>query len=219
MKRSLFVACVAASAAFITPAFAADDSAPVGKAADTYMIRVRAIGVLPEDNSSTVSTIGGHVSASNEAAPEVDFSYFLTDNIAFELIAATTRHNLSATDTALGHVDVGSAWVLPPTVTAQYHFFPHERFSPYLGVGLNATLFYDVQHAGSPVNSLSLNNGIGPALQVGFDYNVMGHWFLNVDFKQIFLHTTAYVGTPIGTLKAKTNLDPAVVGAGVGYRF
>jgi outer membrane protein len=218
MKRSLFVACVAASAAFMTPAFA-DDDAPVGKAANTFMIRARAIGVMPEDNSSTVSTIGGHVSATSQAAPEVDFSYFLTDNVAFELIAATTRHNLAATDTILGHVDVGSTWVLPPTLTAQYHFFPKERFSPYVGAGLNVTFFYDVQHAGSPVNSLSLSNNVGPALQVGFDYNVMGHWFLNVDFKQIFLNTTAHVGTPIGTLKAKTNLDPAVLGAGVGYRF
>jgi outer membrane protein W len=51
------------------------------------MIRVRAIGVIPEDNSSSISVIGGHVSATAQAAPEIDFSYFLTDNIALELIA------------------------------------------------------------------------------------------------------------------------------------
>jgi outer membrane protein len=218
MKRSLFVACVAGSVSFMTPAFA-DDDAPVGKAANTFMIRARAIGVIPEDNNSSISAIGGHVTATAQAAPEVDFSYFLTDNIAFELIAATTRHDIAGTGTALGRVDVGSVWVLPPTLTVQYHFFPHERFSPYVGAGINATLFYGAQHAGAPVTSVSFSNGVGPALQVGFDYNISGHWFANVDFKQIFLGATATIGTSLGTIKAKTGLDPAVLGAGVGYRF
>ena len=88
-----------------------DMNAPlVGKAAGTFLIRVRAIGVIPEDNSSSISVIGGHVTATAQAAPEVDFSYFLTDNIALELIAATTRHNVKATGTAVGDIDVGSVW-------------------------------------------------------------------------------------------------------------
>ena len=74
--------------------------------------------------------IGGQVNASAQVAPEVDFSYFLTDNVAFELIAATTRHDVSASDTVLGHVDVGSVWVLPPTLTVQYHFLPSSASAP-----------------------------------------------------------------------------------------
>ena len=69
------------------------------------------------------------------------------------------------------------------------------------------------------MTSVSFSNGVGPALQVGFDYNISGHWFANVDFKQIFLGATATIGTSLGTIKAKTGLDPAVLGAGVGYRF
>jgi outer membrane protein len=77
------------------------------------MIRLRAIGVMPLDSSSSISGIGGSVSATNQAAPEVDFSYFLTDHIAFELIAASTRHSITADNTALGNVDVGKTWILP----------------------------------------------------------------------------------------------------------
>ncbi|HVC63576.1 MAG TPA: OmpW family outer membrane protein [Acetobacteraceae bacterium] len=191
--------------------------APVGLAAGTFMVRLRAIGVIPEDNSSSISLIGGSVHASAQAAPEVDVSYFLTDHIAFELIAASTEHTITATNTALGKVDVGSTWILPPTLTVQYHFMPHSRFSPYLGAGLNVSFFYASHAAGGTVTKLGLDNAVGPALQAGFDYNVSGHWFANFDVKQIFLSTTAHLNG--GVILAKTALDPLVIGAGIGYRF
>ncbi len=190
---------------------------PVGKQAGTFMVRVRAIGVLPEDLNSSVSAIGGSVSASNTPAPEVDFSYFFTDNIAAELIAATTRHTVTATNTTLGNVTVGKVWVLPPTLTVQYHFFPHSAFSPYIGAGINATFFYSATAAGGPVTSVGYSNNVGAAVQAGFDYNITGHWFANFDVKQIFVRTTARIDG--GAIVAKTGLDPTVVGAGIGYRF
>jgi len=194
-----------------------DATAPVGKAAGTVMVRVRVIGVIPGNWSSTISAIGGHVTTTNQVAPEIDVSYFFTDNIAAELIAASTRHQIQAVDTALGDVDVGSTWVLPPTLTLQYHFAPHERFSPYIGAGLNATFFYAENGAKPIVQSLSLSNNIGGAVQVGFDYNFTGHWFLNLDFKQLIVHTTASLNH--GAIKAQDWLSPAVLGGGIGYRF
>lgn len=221
MKRILLATCVLSSIAFSSMANAQDaldfNAPPVGKEANTFMIRLRAIGVIPLDSSSSISRIGGSVSATAQAAPEIDFSYFLTDNIAFELIAATTRHEVSANDTAAGHVDVGSVWALPPTLTVQYHFMPHERFSPYVGAGINATFFYDAHAAGGAVQQVSFSNNVGAAVQAGFDYNIGGHWFANFDVKQIFLNTTASIDH--GAVKAQTALNPLVVGAGIGYRF
>src|ERR1700760_4739589 len=109
MKQALFATCIAGALACSSVASAQDafdlNAPPVGKAANTLMVRLRAIGVIPLDSSSSITVIGGKVNASAQAAPEVDFSYFLTDSIAFELIAATTRHEVSASDTVLGHVD------------------------------------------------------------------------------------------------------------------
>jgi outer membrane protein len=190
----------------------------VGKQAGSFMVRFRAIGVIPQDNRSSTS-VGGSIKTTAQPAPEVDVSYFFTDNIAAELIAATTRHSIAAVNTAVGRVPVGAAWVLPPTLTAQWHFFPHERFSPYIGAGINASLFYSSQAAGPTVTSLKLTNSIGPAVQIGFDYNVSDRWFLNVDAKEIFLTTKARLNTVLGRVSAKTSLDPFVIGAGVGYRF
>jgi outer membrane protein len=160
MKQTLFAATMLSAMTFGFTASAQgllDMNAPlVGKEAGTFMLRARAVGVIPEDNSSSISTIGGHVTATAQAAPELDLSYFLTDNIALELIAATTRHNVKATNTAVGDVDVGSVWALPPTLTLQYHFLPHSAFSPYVGVGVNVTVWYGASAATPTVNHFSV---------------------------------------------------------------
>jgi outer membrane protein len=191
--------------------------APVGKQAGSFMVRLRAIGVLPQDSASSVSAIGGHVEASNQAAPELDLSYFITDHIAVEAIAASTRHEIAASGTALGHVDVGSVHVLPPTVTLQYHFMPHERFSPYLGAGVTIAWFYDSNPAGPAISRFGIGTSAGAAIQAGFDYNLTGHWFANFDVKQIFMNVDARING--GAIIAKTALDPTIIGAGIGYRF
>ncbi len=189
----------------------------VPKQAGTIMVRLRAIGVIPETMSSSVSVIGGGVNVTATPAPEVDLSYFFTDHLAAELIAASTRHEVSAGHTSLGHLDVGSVYVLPPTLTLQYHFMPASRFSPYVGAGLTVAFFYDSQPAGPTVTKVGLSTGVGPTIQAGFDYSIGGPWFANFDVKQVFLNTQARIND--GTIVAKTALNPTIIGAGIGYRF
>ena len=223
MRKTLFATTLLSAMAFGFAASAQSfmdmNAPPVGKQAGTFMIRARAIGVIPEDNSSSISRIGGRVSATAQAAPELDFSYFLTDHVALELIAATTRHTVSAVGSKVGTFDVGSVWALPPTLTVQYHFMPHSAFSPYVGVGMNVTFWYGASAANPPVTHFSVGTGFGPAIQAGVDYNFAGHWFANLDVKQIFLNTSAHVDALGTTVKAHTTLDPVVIGAGIGYRF
>lgn len=192
------------------------DMIPVGKTAGTFMVRLRALGVLPENKSSSTS-LGGSVETTNQVAPEVDLSYFFTDHLATELIAASTRHEVSASGTAIGHVDVGSTYVLPPTLTLQYHFMPHGRLSPYVGAGVTVAWFYDTSPARPTITKVGFDTAVGPTIQVGVDYNVTGHWFLNADAKQMFLNTRARING--GTIRARTSLDPTVIGLGIGYRF
>ena len=95
---------------------------------------------------------------------------------------------------------------------------PKERFSPYVGAGLNYTFFYDESPAaGSPVTSIDYENSVGYALQAGIDYAVADQWYLNVDVKKIFLSTDVSMNG--GAIRADVDLDPWVVGFGVGYRF
>jgi outer membrane protein len=87
-----------------------------------------------------------------------------------------------------------------------------------VGAGVNATFFYST-HASAPVTHLTVSDSWGPAIQVGFDYNLAGPWFANFDVKQIFVNTSARVSVGAIRIKAKDSLDPMVIGAGIGYRF
>jgi outer membrane protein len=222
MKTSIrlgFAALLAATA--FTPALAQGIlSGPTGYQAGDIVVHLSAIGVIPENFASSVETggkviAGEHVKVSAGISPELDASYFLTPYLSIQAIAATTRHNVSAGDTA--NVKVGSTWVLPPTVTLQYHFPQMGMIRPYAGVGLTVTFFYDQHRAGDLNKFGGLSTGIGPALDAGFDVPVVGNWVANVDVKQIFLVTGTHLNN--GGINALTELSPTVVGVGVGYVF
>jgi len=157
----------------------AQDTDSEGKTAGSIMVRLRAIGVLP-DTTSSVSPIGGKVQATNTVEPEVDGTYFFTDHWAAEMIVATTRHHVTTTDTAAGRVDVGQVRLLPPTLTLQYHFMPHDTISPYVGAGVNYTWFFDSTVSHVVTQHVSYENNFGTVLQAG-------------------IATSSAAGTPIST--------------------
>lgn len=193
------------------------------KQAGDIVVGLGGIGVLPENGRNTaVDTIGGRVRASNSGTAQIDFTYFLAPQFSLNLIVATTQHDLSAKGTAAGNLALGSIWALPPTLTLQFHPLPNSRFSPYVGAGLNYTLFYAYDRAGasSVVRNVAVNNAVGFALNAGIDIAITGPWSLNADVKKIFMSPTAAVGTTLNIKPhARTNLNPLVVGMSVRYRF
>ena len=102
---------------------------------------------------------------------------------------------------------------------AQWHFLPKGPINPYVGAGINYTFFYDVKSGPSPVQSTHYSDAFGAALQLGADYHVTGRWYLNVDVKKLFLSTDVRLGTAVGPVKANVDINPWLVGVGVGYRF
>jgi len=198
---------------------AAQDAAPVssGKSAGDFMVRVRALGVIPADNAD-IDPIGGDTDLSNTATPEIDISYFITDNIALELIAATTHHDVSADDTDLGDLDLGEVWLLPPTLLLQYHFLSKETISPYLGAGINYSVFYGVDNPNhGVVEDIDYDNSLGWALQAGVDVRIADGWYVNADVKRLFLDTDVSINN--GAVKADVDVDPWIFGVGLGYKF
>ncbi|MDR3522458.1 MAG: OmpW family outer membrane protein [Acidocella sp.] len=218
MNKSLYLGMFGAAAlslAAVQPA-AAQSASPTGFQAGDFLVHLRAIDVIPENFTSSVTVVGGRVNVTQQVAPEIDLSYFITNHISVEAIAASTRHSVSDS-TAHGKIDVGSVWALPPTVTLQYHLSPIAGFQPYAGVGLTVAFFYDSHPAGGAVTSASYSTAIGPTLDAGFDYALGGNWYANVDVKQMFISTKANLDH--GVIVAKTALSPTVVGVGIGYRF
>ena len=170
------------------------------------------MGVLPDESSSV--NIGGEASVGDAVAPEFDISYFFTNHVAAELVLATVQHQLNYT----GDLNIGDTMILPPTVVLQYHFMPDNAFSPYVGAGLNYSLFYG-EDSGTGFNDLEVDGGLGYALQAGFDYWVSDNWGLNLDVKKIFLDVEADLRMGATPIHADVELDPWIIGTGVSYRF
>ncbi len=171
-----------------------------------WLGRVRVINIDPDASSSALN-----LDVNSKVAPELDFSYFVTNNLALELILATRRHEVTA-----GGVPVGSVKHLPPTVLLQYHFLPDQQFRPYVGAGLNYTRFYDVNLGGGTITVDK--SSWGPAIQAGMDIAINKQFFFNIDVKKIWMDTdvkAAATGAPLANLK----INPVIFGIGVGMKF
>lgn len=184
-----------------------------------WQMRLRFISVTPNE-SANIEAIGGDVSISSSYVPELDFTYFITENWAAELILGTTNHDVEAKNTSVGNIDLGDVWLLPPTLTFQYHF-TGGKAKPYLGAGVNYTIFYGADN-GPVANDVSYDNSLGLAFQGGIDYALNNKWFLNFDIKHIRLQTDATVNATdaLGaTVNADVDINPFIIGIGLGLKF
>lgn len=183
-----------------------------------WLVRLRAMEVMPTNHNGRVKPIEAHASVKvgNSLVPELDISYMWTRNIGTELVLATSRHSITGTK-ALHGKKIGRSWVLPPCLVLQYHFCPCSDFQPYLGVGVNYTLFYD-KHCSIDETHLHLKNSWGVVGQVGFDYMLNQCWFVNFDVKYIQMHTKARLN---GGLNAHVDvgIDPWALSIGIGRVF
>jgi outer membrane protein len=177
-----------------------------------WLMRVRATNVNPDADGTT--SAGGSVHIDDATVPEIDFTYFFTDNIAAELILATATHDVNVR----GVAPLGEVSLLPPILALQYHFNPRGRLSPYIGAGINYTIFYDEDPAGGAVTSVDYDNAFGWAAQIGVDYAIDNRWSINLDIKKLWLETDVSVNG--GAITGKdVEINPWIISLGVGYRF
>jgi outer membrane protein len=226
-KTMLAVALTAAFAPTLALAEAGD-----------WVVRVRAVDVSPNEDSKLGSTVNGlipgamspgaELSVDTNVIPELDVSYYFTKNIAAELILALgTRHDVSIKGDALatiGNQNLGSVNVLPPTLTAQWHFMPDQTIDPYVGAGVNYTHSFDSSLKGTAgaINGADIKidrNMFGFVAQAGVDINLKDGWLINADLKYVTMNTDVQLN--LGGWKKIDDLDinPWVFGIGIGKKF
>jgi outer membrane protein len=194
------------AAAFVVPAVAQQEG--------NWMVRGRVLNMKPA-NKSDAFALGGSdaVHVSDKTFPEVDISYFVKPNIAFELVLTYPQKH----DVTLNGVNLGTVKHLPPTLLAQYHFIPNGTIRPYLGAGINYTRFSGVSLSAGPGLPLDVSkNSWGGALQAGVDFQVAKQWFVNLDLKKVWIDTDVKLN---GTKLTNLRIDPVLFSVGVGYRF
>lgn len=210
--RLISLALLVSTTALTAPyAYAGDQKAE----GEGWMVRGRVLHVVPDEGGTT--TIGGHPEIDNSIVPELDISYFFNKNVAVELILGTTPHDAELRGSALGDVDLGDVWLLPPTLVAQYHFDEQDGFKPYVGAGVNYTIFYNADAPGGTVTQIDYDDNFGFALQAGVDIHWKDNWYFNVDVKKVFLETDVSVNN--GAVTGTVDIDPWLFGVGVAYRY
>ncbi|WP_413777282.1 OmpW/AlkL family protein [Sphingomonas sp. S2-65] len=206
----------------------AQSEARTGIQAGDVLLRARAILVAPNERSGDILPAfpGEKASVDNSAMPELDLTYMATDHIGFELIASTTKHSASGRSGTTGSIGkLASTWVLPPTLTAQYHFNPQGAVRPYVGAGINYTVFWDEKASGGLEAAVGktrvhMDDSVGWAGQIGVDLDLTPRLFLNLDVKYIDIDTAARLRTTAaGTQSVMLHLDPLVFGVGLGLRL
>ncbi len=223
MNKQLLIAVVAASPLISLPAVAFEKG--------DIIVRGGAANVSPNDSSSNINVggdLGFGIEVNDDTQLKLTAAYFISDRWNVEVLAATPfNHDIDfGTSDPLGTGDVlGELKHLPPTITLNYYLpVGNEAFKPYVGAGLNYTIFFEEEFTGANrnigLNDLELDNSFGIAIQVGFDYMVNDQWFVNSSIRWIDIDTKASFnlnGTPgsVGDIE----VDPLVYSLSLGYRF
>ena len=233
MKKSLIALAVAAT---LVPSLAMAEAGDI-------VVRLRATHINPDEDSKlgkqtakSYSTgvadqlygangTNAELKVDSNTIPELDLSYYITKNIAAELILALgTKHDVKTSNNGVSH-KLGEVNLLPPTLTLQWHFNPDQMIDPYVGAGVSYVRAMDngLNYEGIAPIRIDRNNW-GAALQAGLDVNLENKWLVNFDVKKIFVDTDVKVNAAVlnapGYRKIDSlDIDPWVISVGFGKKF
>jgi outer membrane protein len=239
MKLRLIFALVTIFAAQSAMAFEAGQwfmragLANVAPGSSSDGIAIPALGVAPIP--------GTEAEADVETQLGLTINYMVNSRWGVELLAATPfSHEIKADLNGFSpglEVDAGKVKQLPPTLSLNYYPMggTGQKFQPYIGLGVNYTIFFseDVDSdlealtgtlagAAGPVDmDLELDDSVGLAAQVGFDYFVNDNWYINAAIRYIDIETDAVFESALGDTITVDNvsIDPMVYQFTFGYSF
>jgi outer membrane protein len=168
--------------------------------------------VNPSSSNGTLAGGAFDTDVGSDAMLTFTGEYFIADQWGIEVLAALPfEHTVK-----LNGVEAATVKHLPPTFSLQYHF-KGEKVSPFVGLGINYTTFFNIKEKGPLAGTdLDLENSWGLAAHAGLDFAVNENQFIRIDIRKIDIDTKARLnGGNIG----KVNIDPMVYGAAYVWRF
>lgn len=208
MRNKLFLSCALAAAAVAatTPALA--------QSKGDWTLGVGVHQVDPKSDNGALAGGTLAVDVGSDAKPTITGEYFIADNLGIEVLAALPfKHDINIA----GLGQVGTTKHLPPVVSIQYHFNGKGKVSPFVGAGVNYTMFFSEDTSGALQGSkLKLGDSWGLAAHAGVDIAVAKNGALRVDARWIDIDSSVKLdGQKIGTV----NIDPLVYGLAYVHRF
>ncbi|WP_426033398.1 OmpW/AlkL family protein [Cypionkella sp. TWP1-2-1b2] len=199
MKMKITLLAVVATAALAGPAAA--------QSAGDMTLGFGVALVSPKSDNGTLA--GAAATASDSTQPSITFEYFLRDNLGLEVLAALPfKHSIY-----LNGGFAGETKQLPPTISLNYHFANASKFTPFVGLGLNYTKFFETS---SPLGDLKIDDSFGVAVHLGADYALSDKAALRFDLRYAKIQSDVSLnGAGIG----KVEIDPLVTGISYIIRF
>ena len=223
-RMSLMAAALLASAA--ASAYEAGD----------WIVRGGAVMVAPNDDSSNLDLAGAQLAGTGVEVDDntqllLNVTWMAKEHVGVELLAATPfEHSvdskgLPGLGLGLSDVEVGSVKHLPPTLTVLW--YPMESgaaFQPFIGAGINYTIFFQEDTSGAAraalgARNLELDDSWGLAARAGFDYMLNDCWSLHAGVYYLGIDTKANLDTALGKVGVDVDINPWVYTVGLGYRF
>lgn len=198
LMPTMLAAAIAMSGATAANAYEAGD----------IMVKAGVIHVAPKSDNLELGASTLEVAADTQLG--LTATYMVTPQVGVEVLAATPfKHQIE-----IDGDKVGTTKHLPPTVSVQY--YPMDAASalqPYVGAGLNMTLFFEEEGAAKGNAAGPLGDSFGLSVSGGVNYqideNLMANlavWYIDID-------------SELDALEESVEIDPLVVMVGAGYKF
>ena len=194
------------------PAFAQDAGTAAGS-------RFSVVGGYAHQEPTGDGTIAGSKAEfDGSGAATLGLNYNFTDNFSLEAWGAATRFQHRVTTAADGKVATVDSQ--PYALSAQYHFRqPDATIRPFVGLGYfeNNINHEDQDNLGPYADDhIGMTTAKGPMATVGMDLNFTPRVFGRIDAR--YMHGGSDIAVN-GAKVGQADLNPVVVGAGIGVRF
>ena len=183
----------------------------------------RALWVDANATSQELGSTGISLDLKSGPGAEIDATLMFSDRFGAEFSIAGSAHRLDLDAGDSNCTDCGLVWLVPLTAIGQYHYPVYGPWDPYVGLGVTWVAPFrsgscDLADAG--LESLDLEGGAGFEVQLGVNYQLDNRWYANFDLRYSGVSIDARATTEDGDLPpVALDIDPFVIGIGVGYKF
>ena len=176
-----------------------------------WTVRFGAHVVDPQSDNGHLA--GMQANVDSDTRPTASIEYLFTPNWGVEALAALPFSH----EVKLDGQRAATTKQLPPVIGVNYHFLPEAKVSPFVGLGVNYTYFFDTKGRGLLQGAhVATDNSWGAAAHAGMDVQLSPAWLFTADVRWIDIRSDIHVnGAYVGTAK----VDPWVYGVSLGYRF
>lgn len=186
-----------------------------------WVVNVDATGIL-FNTSGKINVAGqripGTLKLANTATMTFDVGYYFFNNFTVDVVGGIPPHSTaSGAGEASSLGPAGKVNVAPAVVQILYHFTDLGPFHPFIGGGVNYTIF--MNKVGINVSDFHVKDNWGGAVTGGIVYDLSENWGINVTASQIFLSSTAKGSVGPAPVAVKVVANPTAISMGVTYHF